>query len=1111
MTADQLLAELEVLNHAARTRRMTLLGRQPEAQREPILNGLAGGSAYERRLALASTFGSGDARRVVQAALDPSGSVHGPATRQVARLCSGEQLLHLLQELPASRHRPLLAHWSRARRPAAPVDAWIDALLQNDRRGEVWPLLAYASPERVAGLLKDALTEGFAPDWARLTRWHPGLIAQELLRQAQASSEPNPALTVRINAVLGLLAERESGLALELLRELERTTPLGSLHVQPLAAVAAPELAALLLESADQARLSLTGQLGKLSAEQVGALMRQRPSLLPAAERAFTRLSAERRRELAPDFLAALTSAEGVLPLPLAASLPADLRVSEARRHLALPILQTRPLVRLPYAGLLPWDEARAVLDAPLRGPDADTRGEALSVLIFSLRYERGRQGELLAMLTARRNEQDPVRNRMLNGLAALPPGLWQPESLDALGEVIGAALNAADLSPGTAQAAERLLVGLLPFQPGWGAAWLAKLVQARGQVNLGRLETRLTTGTATTLVAALLPVFKTWETREREGQLLGALRSLGRFVNDSPEVLALLERLVQGAVVAWTGAGALGVLADHAPQRFAALVPRLLERDGSWATQPLEYTHLHRYRQDLLPPYLGRQSFRGRFSTGRTRFVLPFAEGFQRWTLSQQQVFAQTLIDVSRDSVRDNPGVFSVLRQLAALPSPVPLNAAPLNAQEQSARPSLLARLTGAVGAASRPVEDPPLRRLIELADLRNENLALRDTALRMLGRLDEGRGLPALLDTLDDDRARISIYVLRRPLLNLPPAAALSLLLQVPQAKVTVFKEVVRLVGELPGDAAYRALLGFSAQELHRDVRIALLRGLWNHLNRPETWPLLLAAARSPDAALSDGLVRLPAQNVRAEFQDEYLTLFRALLTHPDPLVRQETLRFQSGVTDPERRLLGTLLESLASPHTEEAQAAAQLVFASYTGRDALAVAAAFSGLLPQRRALVSAVNALQAAALASRLKAAPLVRAILTALAADPLTLHFQARLAVSTLPWPEVAERLLGWAAGGELHADALTAAVNAVTGARSRTDTLEVETLERPLASGPPEARRLALAALVLAAQAPGTWTPERLARLREYRADPSLLVAGAAQFTLPDAELAAEN
>jgi len=642
--------------------------------------------------------------------------------------------------------------------------------------------------------------------------------------------------------------------------------------------------------------------------------------------------------------------------------------------------------------------------------------------------------------------------------------------------------------------------VDLLPFHPKWGAEWLKRVVQTRGQVNLGRLESCLTSDTARAVTSALLPVFMTWETREREGQLLSVLRSLGRFLGEAPALLDVLERLTRNSVTAWTATGALSLLAEHAKERFAALVPRLLQQDASWATQPPVYIYLHRHRQDLLTPFLGRQAFKGRFSTGKTRFLLPLDTGFFRWTLSQQEVFARTLTEVSRDSVRDNPSVFFALRQLTALPSPVPLDT-----QARLERPSLLARLTG----ATRPAEDPALLRLTQLSNLQNTNLALRDTALRMLGRLDEGRGLTALLETLDDDRARITVYVLRRPLLNLPPARALTLLEKVPQDRVTVFKEVVRLIGELPGEAAFRALLDFVPQDLHRDVRLALLRGFWNHLNRSETWPVLLAAARSGDAALNDGLVRLPAQGVREEHREEYLALLRALLTHPDPLVRLETLRFQTGVTDPGRRLLGTLLERLSSPHTEEARAAGRLVFASYTARDAEAVSAAFARLLPQRRALVSAVDALQTAASASRSKAAPLVRGVLEALSADPLTLHLQVGLAVDTLEWAELGARLLTWAADGRLHADALTVGVNTLLGAGRRTDVSEVETLEDILVVGPAEARRLALAALVLGSLASRAWTPERLSRLETYRADPSVLVASAAQFILPDAELAA--
>ena len=53
MDAVPLLSELELLNHDARIRRMIDLGRRPEAERESVLNRLATGTPYERRLVLA--------------------------------------------------------------------------------------------------------------------------------------------------------------------------------------------------------------------------------------------------------------------------------------------------------------------------------------------------------------------------------------------------------------------------------------------------------------------------------------------------------------------------------------------------------------------------------------------------------------------------------------------------------------------------------------------------------------------------------------------------------------------------------------------------------------------------------------------------------------------------------------------------------------------------------------------------------------------------------------------------------------------------------------------------------------------------------------------------
>ncbi|HEY8287090.1 MAG TPA: hypothetical protein VIJ28_22090 [Chloroflexota bacterium] len=124
--------------------------------------------------------------------------------------------------------------------------------------------------------------------------------------------------------------------------------------------------------------------------------------------------------------------------------LSASLRIHEARRRPALPALATRPARRLPYAGLLTWDEAYRLLTPYLGSPDPDLRVVALPSLAATVRYERGRAGDLLSLIRGRRNEQDPVRLAMFSGLAGLPPGTWHTKHLEDLGAVIRDALDAA-------------------------------------------------------------------------------------------------------------------------------------------------------------------------------------------------------------------------------------------------------------------------------------------------------------------------------------------------------------------------------------------------------------------------------------------------------------------------------------------------------------------------------------------------------------------------------------------------------------------------------------------------------------------------------------------
>src|SRR5207248_5728831 len=122
----------------------------------------------------------------------------------------------------------------------------------------------------------------------------------------------------------------------------------------------------------------------------------------------------------------------------------------------------------------------------------------------------------------------------------------------------------------------------------------------------------------------------------------------------------------------------------------------------------------------------------------------------------------------------------------------------------------------------------------------------------------------------------------------------------------RVTVAKEVVRLLGELGSEEAYRELLALAARDLQRDVRLALMRALWGFADRVEAWAIMEWAARSGDAALAAAVVAIPAARLSVDGQRRFVALVADLLRHPEPSVRLQVLGRcgREPLPDPERR---------------------------------------------------------------------------------------------------------------------------------------------------------------------------------------------------------------
>lgn len=1058
MTPEQLLHECEKLTHDGRMKRMVEVGRlaSGDASVRKTLASFAQGDVYQRALATQACYGSRDSSQVLQALSDPSRNVRALAFRLVASICSDGELQKVLGAVSFDMKLQLLRKLHKHQRIGL-IDSYLETLASHGDE-TLKDLLPFGSREIVVRYLRQISGRIDSVTLSRLTRQYPELVVEHL--RTQASDTIDPRLVLQVNTVLPLISDTAPDLALDLVKALVAFIPLGRLNVQPLLSRRPNEIADLLLQESEQSGLRFDRVIQHLDTEHLLALFTRFPGSISTS--CFPKLKPQQRLAIYTICERGWRNEEGVLPYYIVAALATPQRMQEGRRHLELPALAARHQERLRYAAFLLWDEARALLDTPLRSPDADLRAIALRALITTTRYQREHLADVLQLVRNHRNEQDPVRREMLSALAELPHGIWKQEHLTDLAQIIRDALNATDLSYATANAAERLVVHLFPFHPEWSAGQMAIVYRERGRISVYQLQTYVSDADIRRIAPVLTPILKTWRSRESDTLLVTLAVALGRRMRSFDELAELLEDTLKSTLLNGLASSILNLFVKHRRARIDLLIPNLLQHDKSAINLAPVYTYLHRHRQDLITPFLGQHAYGGRFSTGQTRSVLPLTNGFWRWLPSQQERFARTLIEVVRGKDRATTELLVTIKQLAAMPA---INPAPLIRFASDERP------------------------------------LVRDAALRALGRLDAGQGIPTLMEALNDERARIAIYALRNALLSMPQEEALKFLRTVPLTQVTVAKEVVRLIGDLSSEVAYRELLAMEARDLHRDVHVALLRALWSYVERDETWEIFTRAAQAPEAALARGVVHIPEDGMSPGTQRRLATLTATLLAHPEPEVRIATLQWRSHhpLTDHEQVLFSRLITLMNSPIPDECAQAARAIFAIYTGNDAALVGKALQELLSNRRALQIALDAFINSLQISRRRLLPTTRAILAVLAEDRLTLSWRIRVMVWGLPWEEIAPELVRLAP--MLHANALVQAQAAIHKVITRPDARLFE-MEMALAKSEDEAlRQLALVALIAQAGQAGGWSAERIARLQTYREDASAMVAEAAQFT----------
>lgn len=1058
-----ILAATETMSDRERWRHMLDLGRRALANgrvKADIAALSCGPSYYQRRLSVMASYASGDRDLILAALTGASAALAALAMKVAVRRLDTETLAAVLPDLPPSR-RQVLARACADMRPAVVERAFARLSVEDQLR-----LVAYAGAGLVKAQLADAdFVDRLAfDDWSRIARRHPSLALGAITDRLGEVDEPSRTLLTALNGViLGAVAVDAPG-ALALLQAAAARSGLGALRYDVLARHFPGEVAALVLADGRTPWITLR----RIDVATLKALIIQRGRGVAARE--LRALPPANRQALYEDGLFEPDrDAAGALPADMVALLPSAARIAEARRAWAAPQYRAHPESRLLYLAFLPYAEALNEAAPHIADPDGDIRAIAAAAVVGSGRYEASRLGEILAFVHARRNEQDPVRLAMIGALASLPPTRWRNEHLAGLSQVIDAALAARDVSASTLDATGRLLIQMAPSQIRFVGRELSRVAEKLGRVPYIRLEDRLSDTQMAVLAAELMPLLQVWRDRSQIYAVTSLLRNFGRRLKASAPLIEFLVDLTKDPRGEVAGAALETLFSAQVHARLRTLVPELLKRDPSWILTRGVAPWVSQSRQDLLTPFLTPKVYKGRFNYHRTAVLPSFGGGYHRWTERQQRTFGAALIQIAGSGRRSTWEMRGALDQIAAMP----------------------AGDAGPIASAAR---------------LNAEDKALRDMAVVALGKLDGARGVTALVEALDDDRGRIAIYALRRAVLDMPATEAIAFLRRAPLRKVTVAKEVIRLAGEVGGDAGWDFLSGVTDQpDIHKDVRIAVLRALWSYLERHAVWDIFAEAAAA-DAGAARASVHIPEHRLSAAARSRLARHLQLLLGHESEIVRLEALKRLAyfPIQPAGAGLTGELIRLLDSATEEEAgYVAAALALGVPLGDVGDLAPILADGRTPRVLQAIVSTLATQHAAHFARIE--PLSQRLVDKLIDEKRQITLATRLAVRALPPPALEAVLRRMSTFGLLHPGALA---EALTGLRLK-NTAGLGDLDTTLAAADdPMLRRIALAALTSRAEKLG-WSQTARASLEACRTDGSPMVSEAADLVFPSDEMAA--
>jgi len=888
-TKNQLLQELDAISHAGRVRRMALLGRDAAGTKQlnNLLDELQGGDTYEQMLGLFASIAARDGNRVLTILQSESVLLRNYAAPACWAVTDDEALAAVVLKAAPDTRKRLIKAIAKQRRTAlaeklfpeirakfgadlavlllsACTSATVARALAEDSHAlKNWQWLAIRYPDIVLQNLQQtfeaapqrtyqSLWQHFDSAWKPLTLLRPKKVL-ELVQAFTSVSSESSSRYQRDYWFSRAFNTDELGIPSQVLEILTKRLPDGVFNLLTQAryheklqnsGLPTPVLKFFRFFSPEQ-QVTFLRLVNEDPGEVAEALAKLPPSV--RAER-FTAAYAD------------VDTQHTVWSETLLETLPHAERAQLAQHQLTLREIREDPERQLTMIAYDDIDNARPILEKAATSAQAEERGRALALLVSCTgRYRRGLTATL-TFLQRLKNEQDPVRSDAWTALAEVPPSLFKAEHIELLQQLVDFSMEARDTSLATRYKIEDLAFTLLcvnakePKSELFTAALeiIRQLAQKSGSLRLPSLSSKLPRGTEYAIVEALMPLIQAFEQHEQYSLLLRLVESLGKRGRYIAELQKSLEIVVHAKP---------DYLAKHAINLWLkpfktrdARVRQLLDKDPSVIRIDKVFQHLHRHRQEWLDPFFTKKPIKGQFLSGKTLYLLPAQDGFQRWLPRQQQTFTKLLHIVANDE----------------------------NAQHRVQAIHTLARL-------------PTNNTATFESYLNSEEVVINEAALGALGWIDHPHtALPILLQHLEGDRARVAMYAVPRCARLVEPEKLVSVLQELlarDKLRVTVHKEAIRLLGTHATPASLPLLHEqWQRPSVHRDVQIAIGHAARNLLNHEQAWELIEKLAKTEDTDIVRSLFAQQPTALPQAARVRYAKLLLNMTTHPDVRVRRE-----------------------------------------------------------------------------------------------------------------------------------------------------------------------------------------------------------------------------